>query len=423
MRRKHVELALLGDPALADLVRADDSEAFAELWRRHAIAGTAAARQFSSIADPQDIVSEAYLRILRALQQGGGPHEAFRPYLYRTVRNIALDWRSRHPSVSLEEIDDLAEPGAPMDATVLDNAVTARAFDQLPERWQAVLWYLEVEGMTPSEAAPHLGLSPNSTSALAARAQEGFKSAWLQAHVNDLSVPAECRWTTARMGRYVRHGLSTRSRDRFSRHLDGCGRCALLVREIGDLRSHLASVVLPITLGAAAGSLLLGQLRDTAVTGASTITPVAVASGSTVVSGVAAAVLIASAILLASTPAGEPAASPPAAGDQDARTASPPSAPHESHEPPQESDVVTDSDPATPMATDAELPVADSAVAVDPVIVEGLPPAALPSAAAPLVDVSVSLLSGSIELDAVIDLDPATGLLVEIVPGLHLFGD
>ena len=153
-------LASLADPALADLTRGRDADAFAELWHRHAGAGIMAARQFASIADPQDIVSEAYARILRAMHAGGGPREAFRPYLYRTIRNIALDWRARGSSVSLDETADIAETGPLLDTTVLENAVTARAFEQLPERWRAVLWYLEVEGMSPTEAAPILGLSP-----------------------------------------------------------------------------------------------------------------------------------------------------------------------------------------------------------------------------------------------------------------------
>lgn len=415
MRRDDVELALLGDPALAELSRADDVEAFAELWRRHASAGTAAARQFAAIADPHDIVSEAYLRILRALQQGGGPHEAFRPYLYRTIRNIALDWRARHPSVSLDETDDLAEPGMPMESTVLDNAVTAQAFEQLPERWQAVLWYLEVEGMTPSDAAPHLGLSPNATSVLARRAHEGFKTAWLQAHVNHRSVPAECRWTSERMGRYVRHGLSRRSRDRFDHHLAECERCTLLVHELDEIGGQLASVLLPLALGATAGSILLAQLRDGAVV---TATPAAVTSGASVMTAAAAVVLITSATLLATAPTNQSPTPPPAATSAEDTESAPPLPASQS----EQSTAVSEPepDPATP--TEPAAAVAEVVPVETPTGTQ--PPGAEPpvAASAPLVDLSVSLLSGAVELDAVVDLDPETGLLVELIPGLNLFG-
>ena len=253
-------LASQGDAALAELARAGNSDAFAELWTRHVGAGTAAARQFSTIADPEDIVSEAYLRIFRAVQHGGGPHEAFRPYLYRTIRNIALDWRAKQNSVSLDETAELEQPDSDPEISVLENVVTARAFADLPERWQAVLWYLDVEGMSPAEAAPLTGLSPNATSALAVRAREGFKKAWLQAHINDLSVPSACRWTTDRMAQYSRRTLSPRARSRFDRHLEDCARCSILVEEMDRLSGHLASVLLPAVLGAGAGGAMLAQL-------------------------------------------------------------------------------------------------------------------------------------------------------------------
>lgn len=417
-------LALVPDPALAELTRAGDTEAFGELWRRHVGAGIMAARQFASIADPQDIASEAYLRILRAVQNGGGPHEAFRPYLYRTIRNIAMDWRARASSVALDETEELLDPSPSPETTVLENAVTAKAFEQLPERWRAVLWYLEVEGMSPTEAAPILGLSPNATSVLAGRAHEGFKKAWLQAHVNDRSVPADCQWTTERMGGYVRRGLTRRSGARFDRHLDECERCALLAHEIGDLGGQLASVVLPVLLGSGAGSLLLGQLRDQAasVTAAS-IAPLAVPVGSAVLRG-AAAVVIASGALLAPAAVEQPPQPPTATEAEVAPNGSP---------------TASGSGPLADLVADTPEPTGAAAApevsaSAGPVLVET---AATPvSTSAPslvasdvsigdgaIVDASVSLLAGTVSLDATIDLDPTTGLVVTVLPEVPLLDD
>lgn len=283
------DLLAHGDAALADLARAGSSEAFAELWSRHVGAGTVAARQFSAIADADDIVSESYLRIFRAMQHGGGPHEAFRPYLYRTIRNIALDWRAKQVSVSLEETAELEEPDSDPQLAVLDNVITARAFADLPERWQAVLWYLDVESMTPAEAAPLVGLSPNATSALAIRAREGFKKSWLQAHVSELTVPAACRWTTDRMAQYSRRALSPRARARFDRHLEDCARCSILVEEIDHLQGHLASILLPAALGAGAGGALLAQFAKSSNT---VPTPRISASQKALVAGAGAVALV-----------------------------------------------------------------------------------------------------------------------------------
>jgi RNA polymerase sigma factor (sigma-70 family) len=251
------------DEELAQLVRDGDETAFGILWERHARAGRSAARQFANLADPDDLVSEAYLRILGALQRGGGPREAFRPYLYRTIRNVALNQQRSDTPVSLELVGDLLDPAADPESVTVRNTITARAFRTLPERWQTVLWYTEVEGMEPAEAAPYLGLSANSVAALAYRAREGLRKAWLQAHVSDLRVPPGCRWTTERMSDYVRGALTARARLRFDQHLDTCTRCSIIVEEVDDLGQRLAVVLLPLVLGGVAATGFLAARTTT----------------------------------------------------------------------------------------------------------------------------------------------------------------
>src|SRR6187402_1912410 len=197
----------VADEELARRVRSGDDRAFGVLWERHARAGLAAAGSFRSIAEPEDIVAEAYLRILRSMQGGGGPHEAFRPYLYRTIRNVALGWKPDSASLGLDDVAETADDRPGPEETAADNTITLRAFRTLPERWRTVLWYTEVEGMEPADAAPLLGLTANATAALAYRARDGLKKSWLQAHVSEQRVPPECRWTTQRMGEYARGGL------------------------------------------------------------------------------------------------------------------------------------------------------------------------------------------------------------------------
>jgi RNA polymerase sigma factor (sigma-70 family) len=245
------------DEDLADRVRTGDSDAYRELWQRHSRAGLTAARSYARLADPDDLVSEAFLQVLRALQGGGGPREAFRPYLYRTIRNLALNRRQTDVPVSLDAVAELpAETGDP-ETTVMENTITVRAFRTLPERWQTVLWYTEVEGLEPAEAAPFLGLSPNGAAALAYRARDGLKKAWLQAHISAARVAPGCVWTTQRMSDYVRDDLSPRARERFDQHLEGCTRCSILLEEIDDVGRRLAVVLLPIALGSAAAAGLL----------------------------------------------------------------------------------------------------------------------------------------------------------------------
>lgn len=406
---------LPSDSELAALARAGETDAFGELWQRHAAAGTAAARQFGSIADPDDIVSEAYLRILRSLQRGGGPHEAFRPYLYRTIRNIAMDWRTGQPAVPLDDAPELESAERDPEITVLENVVTARAFRQIPERWQAVLWYLDVEGMAPAEAAPLLGLSPNATSALAVRAREGFKKTWLQAHVSDKSVPAECRWTTDRMANYVRGTLTSRSRARFDRHLETCVRCSILVAEIEDLSGHLAGLLLPIMLGGPAAAGIAAQLAQQ---GGGTAAPTISASAPrravlATAAGVLALALVTTGAVAVTTSWNAPTApasidvAPPSASPSPSNTdpVDPESTPSPASEPPAPpAPPVPSAPPATP------LPPRDTAA-------PSAPAAALP-ADGELTNLSQPTFSGTGEPGARVEvhgLNPVTVLLATTV--------
>lgn len=259
------------DEELAEQVRRGDDDAFGVLWERHVAAGRAAARQFSRLADPDDLVSEAYLSIFRALRGGGGPREAFRTYLYRSIRNLAYTRGRTAAPVSLELVGDLEDESLDVERATMENTITVRAFRTLPTRWQTVLWYTQVEGLQPADVAPFFGMTANGVAALAHRAREGLRKAWLQAHVNDLRVPEACRWTTDRMGDYVRGDLTPRARLRFDQHLDGCTRCSILLEEIDDLGRRLAVVLLPTVLGGAAGAALLAELTsgDAAVATAS----------------------------------------------------------------------------------------------------------------------------------------------------------
>ena len=252
----------VSDQALVESARSGDRSAFAELWRRHARSGITVARQFTSSLDADDLVSEAYARIYQRVLGGGGPDGAFRPYLYTTIRNLASRWGAARNDIQIDDLDDLEDESVPADASIeaLDRSLTVRAFRSLPERWQSVLWYTEVEGMDPHEVAPILGITANSVAALSYRAREGLRKAWLQAHVSVPGRTEDCKWAINRLADNARHSLTTREQDKLGRHLSGCLSCAIVSEEVEDVGSRLALVVLPLLLGATAGGTLLASL-------------------------------------------------------------------------------------------------------------------------------------------------------------------
>ena len=252
-------LPRLGDPGDAELisaVRGGDTDAYGELFSRHVDAARRLARQLVSAGDADDLVSEAFAKVLSVLRRGGGPDLAFRAYLLTAVRRLHVD-KIRAGS-RLHTTDDLEpfDPGIPFRDTAVEgfeNAAAARAFASLPERWQTVLWHTEVEGQKPADVAPLLGMSANSVAALAYRAREGLRQAFLTMHVQELDSDL-CTWTHRNLGAYVRNGISRRDAAKVEEHLGECRRCMAIYLELTEVNSNLAGIIAPVLLGGAAAA-------------------------------------------------------------------------------------------------------------------------------------------------------------------------
>lgn len=250
------------DEALISATRAGDTDAFAELYRRHHdSAGRTAGAMSRTRSDAEDAVADAFMRVLRALRAGSGPDQAFRPYLLTTVRHVCYDRTARRGRESpTASIDDAAGAGEPQhapgadDANDPDRALVLEAFRRLPERWQTVLWHLDVEGETPIDVASILGLAPNAVSALAYRAREGLRQEFINVHLRSTTDEAcyECR---SALGGYVRSKLCAREQARIERHLDECTECHDLLPEIRDLNQLLRSAMVPAILGISPAAL------------------------------------------------------------------------------------------------------------------------------------------------------------------------
>ncbi|MGW6936717.1 sigma-70 family RNA polymerase sigma factor [Lentzea sp. NPDC054927] len=263
------------DADLIDAVRDGKVEAYGTLYERHVRSANILAMQLSSSSsDADDLVADAFAKVLAALRSGGGPGAAFRPYLLTAVRHAAYD-RTRKEK-RLELAGDIEEvPGATKATSVpfrdkavedLDQAMAATAFATLPERWQTVLWHTAIEGQSPGEIAPLLGLTANGVSAMAFRAREGLRKAFLQAHV--AQEPAErCRATVTKLGAWTRGGLKGREAVQLDAHMDDCAECRKLASELSDVNGALRGLIAPIVLGTGTtGYLAAAAAKGAAVT-------------------------------------------------------------------------------------------------------------------------------------------------------------
>ncbi|WP_460715152.1 sigma-70 family RNA polymerase sigma factor [Nocardioides dilutus] len=252
-------------PSDADLiaaVRGGDVDPYGELFARHVDAARRLARSLSSDGEADDLVSEAFAKVLVVLQRGEGPSTALRPYLLTAVRRLHVD-RVRAVTRT-RPTDDIAayDAGEAFHDTAVagfESGAAARAFASLPERWQLVLWHIEVEGHKPAEVAPLLGMSPNSVSALAYRAREGLRQAFVSMHAQDAD-DERCAWTRAQLGAFIRNDISKRDSAAVEAHLRDCRECAGIYLELVEVNSDLRALIAPIILGGAAAAYLGGSV-------------------------------------------------------------------------------------------------------------------------------------------------------------------
>ncbi|MGA5702262.1 sigma-70 family RNA polymerase sigma factor [Peterkaempfera bronchialis] len=264
-----------GDAELIARVRRGDTAAYERLYTRHRKAAQSAARRYAPRAsDADDLVAEAFTSVLEAIRKGAGPREFFRAYLVRTIANYGFRTGKQQRRAVLTDVwegYDQAEQPPDTAADAFDRKAVVSAFRSLPERWQAVLWHTEIEGETPAAVAPLLGLNANGVSALAYRAREGLRTAYVQAHLTH--APSEsCRRYVDRLSAYVRDKLGKRDAAGVHGHLDSCDHCRGLYLELADVSAALRASVAPVLLGAAAAGYLVSASGSTA-TATATVPP------------------------------------------------------------------------------------------------------------------------------------------------------
>ena len=279
--------ALASDAELITAVRSGESAAFGVLYERHAGAARAVAHQYSNApADAEDAVADAFQRVFSTIQGGAGPDVAFRAYLFTVVRRVAMTriegtrrMQTTDDMETFEAAIGLAESTEEPTLAGFERSVVSRAYKSLPERWQAVLWYTEVENLTAAEIAPVLGLTANGVAALAYRAREGLRQAYLQQHLATPSSEA-CTIVNGKLGAYVRGGLAKRETVLVESHLEECGDCRALVLELGDVNHGMRAIIAPLVLGGIAIGVLHGVGFGGAVGAAAAAAGAGAAAGS-----------------------------------------------------------------------------------------------------------------------------------------------
>ena len=245
--RLREDLDDLSDDSLIGLVKGGSADAYAVLFERYRHPAHRLAAYYSNSVDAKDIVSESFTQVYQQLRRGQGPETSFRGYLLTSVRREAgrrAKMRKRDtPTDDIATIDKSVPFGnGAVDG--FERDLIQKAFASLPQRWQKVLWHLDVDGRKPREVAPMLDMKPNSVSALAYRAREGLRKAYLEQHImaKGESLAAACQDVRRRLVAFVRASANKSESTKVESHLQTCSRCTSAYHELEELNSHIGAV-------------------------------------------------------------------------------------------------------------------------------------------------------------------------------------
>ena len=246
------DLESLEDGELVKLTRQGNKDAYAELWTRYYTVGMNYATGLTR-SDPEDLVVEAYTKILRAIQSGKGPQDLFRPYLYATIRNVSIT-RHQKSGDTLNGLEEASWGTAPVEGDVMshiDAERIGRVLKEMKPAQREILWLSEVEEHSVSEIAEELGISKSNVSTSTQRARQEFVRLWTQDHVrtDGVSPNSEHAFVLTHAGEYLTGKPSARVQTRIDAHLAHCEECAAKLEDAKSVAGMFRSRVAPAIVG------------------------------------------------------------------------------------------------------------------------------------------------------------------------------
>jgi RNA polymerase sigma-70 factor (ECF subfamily) len=160
---------------LLDRAKAYDPEALSELYDRYAPRMYAYIyRRVSDAALAEDMTSELFLRVLRAIRNEHVWRDSFTAWLYRIAHNLVIDVYRRRPPPSIP-LDDMPSLSAEDDPADQVDEATGRerlqaAIHHLTPDQQQVLALRYGEGLTARETASIVHKTTGAVEALQRRA-------------------------------------------------------------------------------------------------------------------------------------------------------------------------------------------------------------------------------------------------------------
>ena len=163
------------DEELMLAVRGGDLSAFEQLVLRHqAEAWRAAYRSTGDAAEAEDLAQKVFLRILEAAGRYK-PTAGFRTFFFRILTRLCVDHARKKRPVQADPLpqatDSNPSPAEQAEQRAQEQSIQV-ALDALPANYRMAVVLRYFDGLTGSEMAEAMGVTPKAVERLLARARE-----------------------------------------------------------------------------------------------------------------------------------------------------------------------------------------------------------------------------------------------------------
>lgn len=159
-----------GESPLLPRLKARDAAAWAELYDRHAAGLRAYVRRIGG-RDPDDLLGETMVQVVRDIHRFTGTDTELRAWLFGVARHRVIDdarRRKTRPSVVEAEDEDL--PAPEQEFAMPDRETLSALLDSLTDDQREVVWLRFGADLSVEETARTVGKTPDAVAALTLRA-------------------------------------------------------------------------------------------------------------------------------------------------------------------------------------------------------------------------------------------------------------
>ncbi len=198
----------------------------------------------------RDISQDAFLRVVEAIKSNKSQVRDFKPYLFATARNLAMDEikRSRKHTSYSTEMMMAQDPNIFVDparaaSLAEQRAQVANAVATMNEHQRTAMVLRDVEGWSYDEIATFMGMSRNAVGVLLSRARLKFRTEFRLQQLDVDALVDECREMLPLMSAVLDGEATEEEKERLQAHLAACPICRQTMEELAGAATTLRSMV------------------------------------------------------------------------------------------------------------------------------------------------------------------------------------